>query len=144
MDCSPPSFPVLHYLPARWTCAHVLWTCAQTHVHWTDYAIQPSHPLPPPSPPALNLSQHQVFFPMCQLFASSNQSNGASASTSVSPLSFQGWVPLGLTGLILLSRGLSRVFSSIKIWKHRFFGAQPSLWSNVKDLCLISWLGKFP
>ena len=43
----------------------------------------------------------------------------------------QGWFPLGLTGLIaLLSEGLSRVFSSITIRKHQFFGAQPSLWSN--------------
>ena len=43
----------------------------------------------------------------------------------------QGWFPLGLTGLIpLLSKGLSRVFSSTTVWKHQFFGAQPSLWSN--------------
>ena len=40
------SFPVLHYLPEF----------AQTHVHWVGDAIQPSHPLSPPSPSALNLS----------------------------------------------------------------------------------------
>ena len=34
----------------------------QTHVHWVSDAIQPSHPLSPPSPPALNLSQHQGLF----------------------------------------------------------------------------------
>ena len=34
----------------------------QTHVHWVSDAIQPSHPLSSPSPPALNLSQHQVLF----------------------------------------------------------------------------------
>ena len=32
------------------------------HVHWVDYAIEPSHPLSSPSPPALNLSQHQSLF----------------------------------------------------------------------------------
>ena len=49
MDCSMLSFCVFHYLPEL----------AQTHVHGVDDAIQPSHPLLPPSPPALNLSQHQ-------------------------------------------------------------------------------------
>ena len=41
----------------------------QTHVHQVGDAIPPSHPLSSPSPPALNLSQHQVFFPMSPLFA---------------------------------------------------------------------------
>ena len=49
MDCSMPGFPVLHHLSEF----------AQTHVHWVSDAIQPSHPLSSPSPPALNLSQHQ-------------------------------------------------------------------------------------
>ena len=52
MDCSKPGFPVLHYLPEL----------AQTHVCWVDDATQPSHPLLPPYPPALNLSQHQGLF----------------------------------------------------------------------------------
>ena len=53
MDCSTPTgFPVLHYLLEL----------DQTHVHWVDDAIQPSHPLLPPSLPALNLSQHQDIF----------------------------------------------------------------------------------
>ena len=44
---------------------------------------------------------------------------------------YSGWFPLGLTGLSsLLSKGLSRVFSSIKVWKHLFFSAQPSSWFN--------------
>ena len=42
----------------------------------------------------------------------------------------QGWFPLVLTDLILLSKGLSRVFSSTTIWKNQFFSTQPSLWSN--------------
>ena len=67
-------------------------------------------------------------FPMSQLFASGGQSIGASASASVFPVNIQGGFPLGLTYLIfLLFKGFSRVFSSITIWKHQFFGAQPSL-----------------
>ena len=44
-----PGLPVHHQLPEF----------NQTHVHWVSDAIQPSHPLSSPSPPALNLSQHQ-------------------------------------------------------------------------------------
>ena len=70
-------------------------------------------------------------FPMSQLFPSGSQSIGAWASASVLPMSIQGWFPLRLIGLIsLLSKGLSRVFSSITVRKHRFFGTQPTLWSN--------------
>ena len=52
MDCSTPGFPVLHHLP----------DLAQTHVHWVGDAIQPSHPLSSPFPPAVNLSQEQGLF----------------------------------------------------------------------------------
>ena len=52
MNCSMPGFPVLHHPPEL----------AQTHVHWISDAIQPSHPLLSPSPPAFNLSQHQDLF----------------------------------------------------------------------------------
>ena len=55
-----------------------------------------------------------------------------SFSFSISPsLNIQGWFPLGLTGSILQAKGLSRVFSSTIVWKHQFFGSQPSLWSMV-------------
>ena len=60
-----------------------------------------------------------------------------SASASVLPMSIQGWFPLGLTGLILQSKGFSTVFSSTTVWKHQFFGALPSLWSN-SHIC--TWL----
>ena len=73
MDCSTPELPVYHQPPKL----------AQTHVHRVGDAIQPSHPLFSPSPPAFNLSQHQGFFLMSQLFASGGQSIGASASESV-------------------------------------------------------------
>ena len=71
-------------------------------------------------------------------FASGGQNIGASASVSVLPMNIQGWFPLGLTGFIsLLSKWLSRVFSSTTVWKHQFFSAQPSLWSKTH---IHSWL----
>ena len=60
MDCSRPGFPVLHHLLEL----------AQTHVHWVGDAIQPPHPLASPSPPTLNLAQHQGVF---QWIGSSHQ-----------------------------------------------------------------------
>ena len=88
-------------------------------------------------------------FPMSWLFASGSQSIGASAS--VLPMNIQGQLPLRLTGLISSkSKGLSRVFSSTTIWKHQFFNAQPSLWSNChihtwlleKALTIWTFVGK--
>ena len=61
-------------------------------------------------------------FPMSWLFASGGQIIGASGSASVLPMDIQDWFPLGLTYLILQSKGLWRVFSSTTIWKHQFFG----------------------
>ena len=52
MDCSMTGLPVHHQLPEH----------TQTHVHRVRDAIQPSHPLSFPSPPAFNLSQHQGLF----------------------------------------------------------------------------------
>ena len=52
MNCSTLGFPVHHQLPEF----------TQTHVHWVSDAIQPSHPLSSPSPPAPNPSQHQGLF----------------------------------------------------------------------------------
>ena len=72
-------------------------------------------------------------FPVSHFFPSGGQSTGAgaSASASIPPMNIQGWFPLGLTGLIsLLSKGLSRVFSSTTVWRHQFFDTQASLWSN--------------
>ena len=74
MDCSTADLPVHHQLPEF----------TQTHVHPVGDAIQPSHPLLSPSPPAFNLSQHPGFFQMSQFFASGSQSIGISAS-SISP-----------------------------------------------------------
>ena len=93
MDCSVPGFPVQ--------------LLAQTVVHEVSDAIQPSHPLLSPSPPAFNLFQHQGLF---QWVRSSNQ--------VAKVLEFQlqhqcfheyflkDWFPWGLTGLVLQSKGL--------------------------------------
>ena len=73
-------------------------------MHWVNDAIQSCHPLSSPSPPALNLSQHQDLF---KWVGSLHQvakvlELGASASASVLSMNIQGWFPLGLTGLISL------------------------------------------
>ena len=109
MNCSTPSFSVLHYLLEL----------VQIHVHLLGDAIQPSHSV------TLFFSWPQFFpasgsFPMSQLFATSGQS--IEASPSVLPINIQGWFPLGLTSLIsLLFKRLSRVFSSTTIQKPQFF-----------------------
>ena len=128
MDCSTSGFPVLHYLLEL----------AQTHVHWVGDAIQPSSSSVVPFS-----SCHQPFpasgsFLMSQLFASSGPSIGTPGSASVLPMNIQALFPLGLTSLIsLLSKGLSRVFSSTTIQKHQFFGAQPSFWFSCH---IHTWL----
>ena len=95
-------------------------------------ALQPSHSLSPPSPPALNLSQHQGLFPWV---SSSHQvAKVLELSFRINP-SNEGWLPLGLIGLISLHfKGFWRVFSST-VQKHQCFSAQPSLWSN-SHICM--------
>ena len=112
---------VLHHLPEF----------AQTHVHWISDAIQPSRVL---SPCLLLPSVFPTirFFPVSQLFASSGQSIGASASAPALPMNIQGWFPLGLTGLIsLLSKGLSSLLQHYSskasiFWCSAFFMVQLS------------------
>ena len=64
MDCNTPGFPILHHLPEL----------GQIHVHRVSDAIQPSHFLPSPCPPATNLSPGSGSFLMSQLFTSGGQS----------------------------------------------------------------------
>ena len=79
-------------------------------------------------------------FPVSRFFASDGQSIGASAS--VLPMNIQGWFPLVLTSLIsLMSKGLSRVFSSTTIQKSQFFSAQHFSWSNFH---IHTWLLEKP
>ena len=130
MDSSTPGFPVLHYLPEF----------AQIRVHWVTDAIQPSHPLSPPSL-AVKLSQHLGLF---HWVGSSHQvaKVRASASASVLTRNLQGSFPSVVTGLIsLLFKGLSRVFSNTTVQKHQFFGPLSSLGSN-SHIC--RWLLEKP
>ena len=104
MDCSTPGLPVLHHLPEF----------AQTHAHWVGDAIQPSHPLSPPSPPA-SIFPNIRSVATSQLFAPGGHGVGASALTSVLPMNIQGLFPLGFPLISSLSKGLSRVFSRTKV-----------------------------
>ena len=103
-DCSMPGLPVLYCPPGF----------ALTHVHWVGDAIQPSHLLLP----LLLLSS---IFTSIRAFSNESvlcikwQNIGASASASVLPMNNQCWFPLGLTGFILLSKGLSRVFVNLTL-----------------------------
>ena len=98
MNHSTPGLPVYHQLPEF----------TQTHVHRVGDAIQPSHPLSSPSPPAPNPSQHQSLFQRVNSSHEGGQSIGVSASASVLPKNTQDWSPLGWTGWISLKcKGLS-------------------------------------
>ena len=80
-----------------------------------------SYPQSFPASESFLMSAHPIRWPKYWL----------SDSASVLPVNYQDWFPLGVTGLIsLLSKGLSRVFSSTIVQKHQFFGPQSSLWSN--------------
>ena len=114
MKCSTPGLPVHHQLPEF----------TQTHVHRVSDAIQPSHSLSSPSPPAfLQSVPASGSFQMSQFFTSGGQSIAVSASTLVLPLNTQDCSPLGWTGWIsLLSTELSREFSNTTVQKYQFFG----------------------
>ena len=112
MNHSTPGLPVHHQLREF----------TQTHVHWVSDAIQPSHPLSSPSPPAPNPSQASESSPISQFFASGGQSTGVSALASFFPKKSQGWSPSEWIGCISLQfKGLSRVFSNTTVQKHQFF-----------------------
>ena len=105
MGDSTPGFPLLH----------CLLEFAQTHVHWCYPTISSSSAL------FLCLQSFPASrsFSGSQLFTSGGQSTAASTSASVLPMNIQGWLPLGLTGLIS---------------KYQFFGVQPSLRSTAITL----------
>ena len=124
MDCGMPGFSVYHQLPELF----------QTHVHWVSDAMQPSHLLLSPSPPAFNLSQHQGLFKWVSSshqaakvleFQFQHQSFQWIFRTDFLPKNTQDWSPLGWTGLISLqSKRLLRVFSNTTVRKHQFYGTQ--------------------
>ena len=110
MNCSTPGLPVHHQLPKS----------TQTNVHWVGDAIQPCNPLSP-------LLLLPSIFPSIRVFSNElalliRWPKYWSFIFSISPSSeYYCWFILGLSGLIsLLSKGLSRVFSSTIVWKHQF------------------------
>ena len=117
MNCSTPGLPVHHQLPEF----------TQTPFHRVSDAIWPSHPLSSPSPPALNLSQHQGLFK----WVSSSHQVAKVLEFQLqhqSSMNTQDWSPLEWTSWISLkSKGLSSVFSSTTVKKHQFFRTQLSL-----------------
>ena len=138
---SCPTLPPHGLQRARLPCPSLSpWVCSNSCPlsQWC-YPATPSSVNP--SPLALNLSQNQGLFQwvstLCKMAKGS-----VSASASVLPVNVQGSFPLGLTGLTsLLSKRLSRVFSNTTIWRHQFFGAQPSFWSNSH---IHTWLLEKP
>ena len=118
MDCSMPGFPVLHY-------QSLLKFISIESVMLSNHFILRCFLLL-----LLSIFSNITVFSR-ELFPSDGQSIGASASALVLSMNIQGWFPLPLTGLIsLLSKGISRVFSSTTIWKHQFFSIQLPLLSN--------------
>ena len=119
MHCSMPGFPVLHYPRV---CSDSCPLSRWCHLTLSSSATLFSF--------CLRSFSTSGSFPMSCLFTSGGQSIGVSASASVFPMNIQGWFPLGLTGLIsLMSKGLSRVFSSTtiqkaSIWCSAFFMVQ--------------------
>ena len=100
----------------------------QTHVDWIDDAIQPSHPLSSPSPPALNLSQHQGLFK----WASSSHQVAKVLEFQLQHLSPSnenpGLISFRMDWLYLLAiQGTLKVFSNTTVQKPQFFRAQLSL-----------------
>ena len=147
LNCDSHSRPLRMLLFSRSVMSDSLWPHGLQHIRPPYPSASPRfglnsgplspwcHPIPSSSVAHFSSCPHSSPasgpFPMSQLFASGGQTVGASALVISHPTNIQGWFPLGLTGLIsLLSKGLSRVFSSTTIWKHQFFGIQPTLRSN--------------
>ena len=145
MNCSMPGLPVHHQLPEY----------THTYAHWVGDAIQPSHPLLSPSPPAFNLSQHQVF---------SNESalrirwpKYWSFSFSNSPLRVHCWSSNEHPGLISFTMdwldllAVQGTLKSLLQQKHQFFtsggqsigvsGSASALPMNIQDWFPLGWTG---
>ena len=95
---------------------------------WCYQAISSSDVLVSFCPQSFSASET---FVVSRLLPSDDQNTGVPASTSVLPMSIQGWFPLSLTGFISLqSKWLSGVFSNTTVQRHQFFDILPSLWSS--------------
>ena len=104
MDCGMPGFPVL----SPRACSN-----SRLFSQWCHPTISSSVV---PLSSYLRSFPASGSFPVSWFFAPFGQSIGASTSASVLPMDIRGWFPLGLTGLILQFKGISRVFSSITVW----------------------------
>ena len=145
-SCQTLCNPMNHSMPGL-PVHHQLLKLAQTHVHQVGDAIQPSHPLYSPSPPAFNLSQHQGLFQ----WVSSSHQVAKVLEFQFQHQSFQ-WIFRtdflynGLVGSPGSSRN-SEEFLNTTVQKHQFFGAQFSLQSNShihtwlleKNIALTRW-----
>ena len=99
IDCSTQGLTVPQHLPKF----------AQGHVHCITDAIQPSHPLMPSSPSALDVSQYQGLYQWVSCSQQMTKILEFQVAASVLPAIIQGWFPLRVTELIhLLSKGLAR------------------------------------
>ena len=98
MDCSTPGFPIHHQL------LELSNSCPSSE--WCHPTISSSVV---PFSSCIQSFPASGSFPVSQLFASGGRSVGVSATASVLPWIFRNWFPLGLTGLVLQSKGLSRV-----------------------------------
>ena len=104
---------------ARLPCPSPTPELAQTHVHQVSDAIQPCHPLSSPSPPAINIFQHQGFFSNESVVCIKWPKYWSFSFIISPPNEYAGLFLLGLTGLIsLLSKGLSVLqFKSIHFYQ---------------------------
>ena len=128
MDYSIPGFPVLYH-PTEF---------AQTQVHWVSDAIQPSHPLSFPSPPAFNLSQHQGLFQWVSLcirwptywsfsFSPSNEYSGL--------ISFR----IDCFDLLAIQGSVKSLLQHIE---HLYASAHPSVPNTFEASCFFFFLNK--
>ena len=155
MDCSMPGFPVHHQLAEF----------AQSHIHWVSDAIQPSHPLSSPSPPAFNLSQNQGLFKWVS--SSHKVTKVLEFSFNISPSNeHPGLISFGMDWLDLLAvQGTLKSFLQLRsskasipcsllkrdsVWdshdqRHHTWGGQPLLDLSVsKHLNKLNSQGLFP
>ena len=99
---------------------------------WRRPAISSSDALSSSYPQSFPAS---VTFLKSRLFTLGDQNTRASALELVLPVNIQGWSPLRLTGLILLSKGLSLVFSSTTVQRHHYSGTLPCALEATPDGC---------
>ena len=122
MDFSMPDFPVHHQLPEL----------TQTHIHRVGDAIQPSHPLPSPSPTAFNFFPASESFPLSQFFASGGQSISSFSFSIIPSSEYSGLISFRIDWLDLLA-----VQGTLKSVQHH--SSKPSiLWESASFIVQLS------